>query len=86
MQKDIKIPIWVLLAFSSIHKRKHALWLIAATVLFALYCIPWGILFTSQPVVSQLFLIEDWSWFAMMVPISIWYLLCLWWMDRNAAW
>ena len=86
MQKNIKMPLWVLLAFSSIHKRKHALWLIGATVLFALYCIPWGSFFTNQPVVSQLFLIEDWSWFAMMVPILIWYGLSLRWVDKNAGW
>ena len=86
MQKDIKMPIWVLLAFSAIQKRKHALWLISASLLFTLYCIPWGSFVADQPVVGQLFLIEDWSWFAMMVPISIWYLACLRWMDKNAAW
>ena len=32
-----KMPLWVLLAFSSIHKRKHALILIWGV--FAVYCL-----------------------------------------------
>lgn len=86
MQKNDKMPMWVFLAFSSIEKRQHALWLIWSSVLFTLYCIPWGQLFASQAMVSKLFLIDDWSWFAMMVPISIWYWLSLKWVDRNSGW
>jgi hypothetical protein len=33
-----------------------------------------------------LFLITDWSWFVMMVPIVAWYLMCLRWMDTHAGW
>lgn len=86
MQKNEKMPMWVFLAFSSIEKRKHALWLIWATILFTIYCIPWVQIFSSQAIVSKLFLIDDWSWFAMMVPITVWYWLSLRWVDRNAGW
>lgn len=80
-----KMPIWVLLAFSIIHKRKHAILLIWASILFTAYCLPWST-FISNEVISRLFLIDDWSWIAMMIPISLWYILCLRWMDKNNAW
>jgi len=79
------MPLWVLLAFSSIHKRKHAIILIWASILFTLYCLPW-MNFTDNETVSALFLIDDWSWLAMMLPISFWYILSLRWMDKNNAW
>ena len=81
----IKMPIWVLLAFSSIQKRKHALILIWACLLFTLYCLPFAN-FTNNELVATLFLIDDWSWIAMMIPICIWYILSLRWMDQNQAW
>jgi len=80
-----KMPLWVLLAFSSIRKRKHAIILIWASVLFTVYCLPW-VNFIDNEMVSTLFLIDDWSWIAMMIPICIWYILCLRWMDKNTAW
>ncbi|VAW54634.1 hypothetical protein MNBD_GAMMA06-512 [hydrothermal vent metagenome] len=80
-----KMPFWVLLAFSSIQKRKHAIILIWASILFALYCLPL-VKFTDNALIATLFLIDDWSWIAMMVPICIWYILSLRWMDNNAAW
>lgn len=87
MNKSVnKTPLWVELAFSSIKTRKAALILIAASVLFALYCIPWASLFPMQAWLGEVFLIEDWSWAAMMVPVVIWYGLSLRWMDRNTAW
>ena len=85
MSESQKMPIWVLLAFSSIHKRKHAIILIWASILFSLYCLPW-VTFSSNEIISRLFLIDDWSWVAMMIPISIWYILSLRWMDKNNAW
>ncbi len=80
-----KMPLWVLLAFSSIHKRKHALILIWACLLFTVYCLPW-VLYINNELISALFLIDDWSWAAMMVPICLWYILSLRWMDKNSAW
>ena len=80
-----KMPLWVLLAFSSIQKRKHAIILIWASTLFTLYCIPL-VKFTNNELVATLFMIDDWSWLAMMIPICIWYILSLRWMDKNDAW
>ena len=80
-----KMPIWVLLAFSSIQKRKHAIMLIWASILFSIYCLPW-VNFINNEIVTALFLIDDWSWIAMMLPICFWYLLSLRWMDQNKAW
>ncbi len=85
MSEKNKMPIWVLLAFSSIHKRKHALMLIWACVIFTLYCLPLAT-FVDNNIIKTLFLIDDWSWLAMMIPICIWYFLCLRWMDNNNAW
>lgn len=86
MQKNNNTPLWVFLAFSSIEKRKHALWLIWATVVFTLYCVPWSKLLNAPSIVSKVFWASDWSWFAMMVPILIWYGLSLRWVDKNAGW
>ena len=80
-----KMPLWVLLAFSSIHKRKHAIILIWASILFTLYCLPW-VNFINNDIVTSFFLIDDWSWIAMMLPICAWYILSLRWMDKNTAW
>ena len=84
-ESSAKMPLWVLLAFSSIQKRNHAIILIWACVLFTLYCLPW-MNFTDNEMVSTLFLIDDWSWIAMMIPICFWYILSLRWMDQNNAW
>ena len=80
-----KMPVGVLLAFSSIHKRKHAIILIWSSIIFSLYCLPWATLIKND-IVSMLFLIDDWSWIAMMIPICIWYILSLRWMDNNNGW
>jgi len=80
-----KMPILVLLAFSSIHKRNHAIILIWASIIFTLYCLPWAT-FINNELISELFLIDDWSWIAMMIPICVWYFLSLRWMDKNNAW
>ncbi len=84
-ESPVKMPLWVLLAFSSIQKRKHAIILIRACILFTLYCLPW-MTFTDNEIVQTLFLIDDWSWLAMMIPICAWYILSLRWMDHNNAW
>lgn len=80
-----KMPIWVLLAFSSISKRKHAIILIWASILFTAYCFPLAN-FIDNEMVAKLFLIDDWSWIAMMLPVSAWYILSLRWMDQNNSW
>ncbi len=86
MEKTDNMPIWVYLAFSSIETRKGALLLTWACAVFSVYCIPWALFFPGQHWVIQVFLIEDWSWFAMMLPITAWYWLSLKWVDKNSGW
>jgi hypothetical protein len=31
-------------------------------------------------------LADDWSWLALMIPVLVWYLLALRWMDKASAW
>ena len=86
MQKTEEMPLWVFLAFSSIDTRKGALTLIWAAVAFTLYCVPWSLLLPAQSSLAKLFLIEDWSWLTMMVPMLVWYWMSLKWVDKHSAW
>ncbi len=86
MEKKDNMPIWVFLAFSSIETRKGALILIWSCIVFTVYCFPWSLFFTECDWVAQVFLIEDWSWLAMMIPVVIWYLFGFRWVDKNQAW
>ncbi len=86
MEKKENTPLWVFLAFSSINTRKVALILIWCSIVFTLYCFPWSLFFTEPKWLSQVFLIDDWSWLAMMVPIVLWYYLSLRWIDKNDEW
>ena len=80
-----KTPIWVSLAYANIHTRKVALWLIISCVVFTLYCVPW-VQFSKNQWVAKLFLIDDWSWLVMMVPMTIWYWVSFKWVDKNKGW
>jgi len=84
--KNKKMPLWVLLAFSNIKQRRGALWLIGASAVFTLYCIPVAKYFHDLPWLEKVFLIEDWSWFAAMLAITAWYWLSLKWIDNNDFW
>ncbi|MCF6251898.1 MAG: hypothetical protein L3J75_11610 [Methylococcaceae bacterium] len=86
MERKESTPLWVFLAFSSISTRKGALILIWSSFVFTLYCIPWSLFFADQVWVSKVFLIDDWSWLAMMVPVIVWYWLSLRWVDKNDTW
>ena len=85
MEKTKDMPLWVFLAFSSIETRKMAMILIWSCIVFTLYCIPW-VMFVDNPWVKSIFLIDDWSWVTMMVPICLWYWLSLRWVDKHSAW
>lgn len=86
MQKSDDMPLWVFLAFSSIERRRTALWLIGSCVAFTLYCVPWAVLFPDPAWLGTLFLIDDWSWFLTMVPLTAWYWLSLRWLDSRERW
>jgi hypothetical protein len=81
-----KMPLWVALAYSSIRSRKLALYLVYGCAAFTAYCIPWTRFYGSQTWLEQAFLIDDWSWFAIMVPTTLWYWLGMRWIDSNQAW
>lgn len=86
MIKTDNMPIWVFLAFSSINTRKGALILIWSSLLFTLYCIPFTTFVSNKGWLAKLFLIDDWSWFAMMLPMTVWYWISLRWIDKHDAW
>ena len=86
VEKTDNMPIWVFLAFSSIGTRKGALILVWVCAAFAIYCLPWSLFFSDQDWVAGIFLIKDWSWFGMMVPVLAWYLISLRWLDQNNGW
>lgn len=85
MERSKAMPLWVFLAFSSIETRKGALILIWCSMVFSLYCVPWP-LFFSTGLIKTIFLIDDWSWIAMMLPIVGWYWVSLKWVDKNTGW
>lgn len=86
MVKTANMPVWVFLAFSSIETRKGALLLTTVCALFSVYCLPWPLFFENQDWLASVFLIDDWSWFAMMAPITAWYWISLKWLDKNSGW
>ncbi len=86
VEKTSKMPILVYLAFSAIHTRKGAWRLIGASAIFTFYCVPWSELFARPDWLGKVFLIDDWSWLAMMVPMTLWYWLSLRWIDKNSGW
>jgi len=86
MNKSKETPLWVFLAFSSIKTRKAGLWIVWTCAAFTVYCAPWSQFSPNQAWVKSVFLLDDWSWFAMMVPMTLWYFLSLRWTDKNFAW
>ncbi len=86
MNKTEHTPLWVYLAFSNISTRKGALLLILASAVFTGYCVPWSLFFAGPGWLAKIFLADDWSWFAAMVPVTFWYWLSLRWIDNNHAW
>lgn len=86
VERNKKTPLWVFLALSSINTRRGALWLVWSCIAFTIYCLPWSQLLPNQDWINKVFLIEEWDWFVMMVPIVIWYWLSLRWADNNSVW
>ena len=85
MKQIDKTPLWVKLVYANVHTRKMALIMVIFCVVFTFYCVPWA-QFSTNTTVTKLFLIKDWSWVAMMIPMTIWYWLSLKWVDKNAGW
>ena len=86
MEKTPDMPLWVYLVVASVETKKGALLLVYSMVLFTLYCLPWSTFFAGSETVAQVFRIDDWSWFAMMVPMTLWYWLAVKWVDNRRMW
>jgi len=84
--KKNKKPLWVSLALSSVESRRGALILVWGSLLFTFYCIPWSMFAGKESWLAKVFLLDDWSWFAMMIPCTVWYWLSLKWVDDNTGW
>jgi hypothetical protein len=74
MQRKNSMPLWVFLGLSSIETRKGALILFWSCFIFSIFCIPLA------------YYLKDWSWAAVMFPCSLWYWLCIKWVDKNHVW
>ena len=74
MERKENMPLWVFLGLMTIETRKGAMILFWCSFAFALFCIPLS------------WYLNDWWWFGIMLPISIWYLLSIKWVDRHALW
>jgi len=85
MKQIDNAPIWVKLVYANVPTRKMAVMMVIFCVVFALYCVPW-VKFSSNPIIAKLFLIDDWSWFASMIPLIAWYWISLKWVDKNTGW
>ena len=71
------MPVWVFLGLMNIYTKKGAVVLLSTCILFALICVPLAI--------YEMYTV-DWSWVAMMAAISVWYWLCIKWVDKHSEW
>ena len=85
MKQIENTTLWVSLAMASVPTRKIAIWLIISCVVFAIYCVPW-VNFSANPLIKKLFLLDDWWWFASMIPLTLWYWVSMKWVDKNNGW
>ncbi|HHZ87423.1 MAG TPA: hypothetical protein EYN73_01920 [Chromatiaceae bacterium] len=74
MERTKDMPLWVFLGLMNIETRKGARTLVMLAVLATVVCLP----------VS--YYLEDWSWLAMMVSMTLWYGLCFRWIENNTGW
>jgi hypothetical protein len=74
MDRKDDMPIWVFLGLMNIETRKGALILFWCSFAFAIFCIPLSLY------------LEDWSWAAMMFPVTLWYWMSMKWVDKNSSW
>lgn len=74
MQRSNNMPLWVFLGLMNVETRKGAQILVTLMIIFAFASIPLS------------WYLADWSWAAMILPMGLWYWLCLRWADKNAIW
>ena len=74
MERKDNMPMWVFFGLANIEKRKGGLILFWSCLAFSFISIPIS------------YYLDDWSWAAIMFPISLWYWLCIKWVDNNSTW
>lgn len=74
MERKDNMPVWVFLGLMNIETRKGAKILLMSSLAFTLFCIPLSLY------------LDDWSWLAMMVPVTLWYWLSMKWVDKHSSW
>ncbi len=74
MGRKDNMPLWVFLGLLNIDTRKGSQILFWSSFAFSVFCIPLS------------YYLDDWSWAAIMFPISLWYWLCIRWVDGNSSW
>lgn len=74
MQRTQNMPLWVFLGLANINTRKGALILFSSCLAFSVLSLPLS------------YYLNDWSWAAVMFPCSLWYWLCIRWVDRHSGW
>lgn len=78
MDRTPNMPMWVFLGLANVNTRKGALILFLSCLLFSIATVPLAYL--------QVWEWLDWSWPALMFPCSLWYWLCIRWVDKHQAW
>ncbi len=86
MKRKDSMPAWVYLALSSIESRKGALVLVWISVVTMVYCVPWSNIVGKDKWITKLFLCDDWTWAAIMVPVTLWYWMSMKWIDKHSSW
>ena len=81
MDRKDKMPHWVYFGLLNIYSKKGALILFWSCLVFALLCIPGSYYFNDYKVEGM-----DWSWAGMMFAVSLWYWLCINWVDNKSTW
>ncbi|MDH5648939.1 MAG: hypothetical protein OEY67_04720 [Gammaproteobacteria bacterium] len=74
MERKANMPLWVFLGLMNIETRKGALILVWTCFVFSVLCVPLS------------YYLKDWSWAAMMFPVTLWYWACLRWVDSHSLW
>jgi hypothetical protein len=74
MQRSNNMPLWVFLGLMNVETRKGARILVYLMIVCAFASIPLS------------WYLTDWLWAVTIVPMGIWYWLCLRWADRHAVW
>jgi hypothetical protein len=82
----VSVPFWVHAAVSSVSTRRGGYWLVASCIVCLVYCLPWPDLLGIRARFSPWYLAPDWSWAALMLALSAWYVSAVRWMNRHDAW